>query len=301
MRGRSLFRLELPALRTKETESGSSSLPLGTEVIVLQHGHEADGREGVHTWEGGQPELDPYIGLEGTVVFHNGDMVDVEFKDFPIKAFCEANPQPYELRGVSLAGWIDPPERADFVFDFPIEWVAKRHWYTPTTGEYKGSFRPGQRRKTLAEQHMFRQINPDWAEWLMGWPVGWTSLEPLPRARWDEWRKGMAEGTFWQTEPRSSARYDPDVPYPKAQSIERSRRAGGEVIYPRRKERWEAIGNGQSPLAGVMAWDMLNCDAFMSARERLIDHLVTWAVEHQGVDEAFARRAAERLADKELG
>lgn len=23
------------------------------------------------------------------------------------------------------------------------------------------------------------KLNPDWEEWLMGWPIGWTSLEPL--------------------------------------------------------------------------------------------------------------------------
>jgi hypothetical protein len=22
-------------------------------------------------------------------------------------------------------------------------------------------------------------LNPDWTEWLMGWPIGWTGLRPL--------------------------------------------------------------------------------------------------------------------------
>jgi len=22
-------------------------------------------------------------------------------------------------------------------------------------------------------------LNPDWVEWLMGWPIGWTDLKPL--------------------------------------------------------------------------------------------------------------------------
>lgn len=31
------------------------------------------------------------------------------------------------------------------------------------------------------------QLNPDWVEWLMGWPIGWTALEPLARDKFQEW------------------------------------------------------------------------------------------------------------------
>jgi hypothetical protein len=31
------------------------------------------------------------------------------------------------------------------------------------------------------------QLNPDWVEWLMGWPIGWTALKPLETARFHEW------------------------------------------------------------------------------------------------------------------
>ena len=30
-------------------------------------------------------------------------------------------------------------------------------------------------------------LNPDWVEWLMGWPVGWTSMDSLPVSRWAAW------------------------------------------------------------------------------------------------------------------
>ena len=33
------------------------------------------------------------------------------------------------------------------------------------------------------------QLNPDWVEWLMGWPIGWTDLEPLETGRFREWRR----------------------------------------------------------------------------------------------------------------
>jgi hypothetical protein len=31
------------------------------------------------------------------------------------------------------------------------------------------------------------QLNPDWVEWLMGVPIGWTSLEPLSADRYCGW------------------------------------------------------------------------------------------------------------------
>ncbi len=31
------------------------------------------------------------------------------------------------------------------------------------------------------------QLNPDWVEWLMEWPIGWTSLEPLSGEKYQGW------------------------------------------------------------------------------------------------------------------
>jgi hypothetical protein len=30
-------------------------------------------------------------------------------------------------------------------------------------------------------------LNPDWTEWLMGWPIGWTALQPLEMDRYRKW------------------------------------------------------------------------------------------------------------------
>lgn len=32
-------------------------------------------------------------------------------------------------------------------------------------------------------------LNPDWVEWLMGWPIGWTGLRPLETDRFQQWSK----------------------------------------------------------------------------------------------------------------
>jgi hypothetical protein len=40
-------------------------------------------------------------------------------------------------------------------------------------------------------------LSPDWVSWLMGLPVGWTSLEPLPREEYDQWLQMQRDGTWW--------------------------------------------------------------------------------------------------------
>ena len=42
------------------------------------------------------------------------------------------------------------------------------------------SFRPGQQTPPM-------RLNPEWVEWLMGWPIGHTALEPLATDRYHEW------------------------------------------------------------------------------------------------------------------
>jgi len=33
------------------------------------------------------------------------------------------------------------------------------------------------------------RLNPEWIEWLMGWPINWTELKPLAMARFHEWQR----------------------------------------------------------------------------------------------------------------
>ena len=33
------------------------------------------------------------------------------------------------------------------------------------------------------------KLNPQWVEWLMGWPMGWTGLQPLEMDKFQEWRQ----------------------------------------------------------------------------------------------------------------
>ena len=36
-------------------------------------------------------------------------------------------------------------------------------------------------------------LNPTWVEWLMGWPLGWTSLDALAMDRFQQWRRSHGE------------------------------------------------------------------------------------------------------------
>lgn len=79
--------------------------------------------------------------------------------------------------------------------------VTQRTWPTATATAHKGwspnhnramtddrldysvereSFQPGQQTPPM-------RLNPEWVEWLMGWPIGHTGLKPLATGRYQEW------------------------------------------------------------------------------------------------------------------
>lgn len=79
--------------------------------------------------------------------------------------------------------------------------VTQRTWPTATATAHKGwspnhnramtddrldysvereSFQPGQQTPPM-------RLNPEWVEWLMGWPIGHTGLKPLETGRYHEW------------------------------------------------------------------------------------------------------------------
>ena len=43
-------------------------------------------------------------------------------------------------------------------------------------------------------------LSPDWVEWLMGVPIGWTSMEPLAQADYAQWLQAQQDGTWWLEE-----------------------------------------------------------------------------------------------------
>lgn len=73
------------------------------------------------------------------------------------------------------------------------------HWRTPNASDSnKWSKQPMEDRLAKGQQIRLNtqvspdgsqagQLNPNWVEWLMGWPIGWTDLKPLATAKFQEW------------------------------------------------------------------------------------------------------------------
>ena len=146
-----------------------------------------------------------------------------------------------------------------------VDFIEKRAWPTPTVGDSKssgsrntstskanegmsltdatrgdgGMGRLGGINSSPLKARVGGKLNPDWVEWLMGWPVGWTSLDPLPAERMSEWEKGVSEGSWWTV--------DPVETIPRLTSIKESR-----------VNRLKALGNGQVPAQVLLALEVLS-------------------------------------------
>jgi hypothetical protein len=53
----------------------------------------------------------------------------------------------------------------------------------PSAGWRSGPITPREVAKAIGGK-----LNPQWVEWLMGWPIGWTDLEPLAMVKFRTWR-----------------------------------------------------------------------------------------------------------------
>lgn len=67
---------------------------------------------------------------------------------------------------------------------------------THSANDWNGSSKPGQRRGQLTDPAMGvipagGSLNPTWVEWLMGWPLGWTSMDPMPESTWAAWQQAF--------------------------------------------------------------------------------------------------------------
>jgi hypothetical protein len=72
--------------------------------------------------------------------------------------------------------------------------TAVRMWLTPRTRGLCG----GTGHKEMLIQKIGKeegvkifnggQMNPNWVEWLMGWPIGWTDLKPLETGKFQQWQ-----------------------------------------------------------------------------------------------------------------
>lgn len=78
--------------------------------------------------------------------------------------------------------------------------AAVRGFATPQSREYRSGStkrweeaRKAERSCNLNDQ-IGGKLNPRWVEWLMKWPIGWASLEPLETAKFQQWRHSHGNG-----------------------------------------------------------------------------------------------------------
>lgn len=112
-------------------------------------------------------------------------------------------------------------------------------WPTPTSHLAKETGAPSEydRNEPTISSRVFNgderngmALNPDWDEWLMGWPVGWSDIKPLSTLNWRD----------WQTDPADISEV------PRVTDVKENR-----------ANRLKAIGNGQVPQCVVKAWELL--------------------------------------------
>lgn len=88
------------------------------------------------------------------VVFQQKNLVRlIKETDFGWSGEMFATPQARDYRSGSIARWNDP-----------------------------------KRSRNLNDQ-VGGLLNPNWQEWLMGWPIGWTELKPLEMDKFREWQQ----------------------------------------------------------------------------------------------------------------
>ena len=66
---------------------------------------------------------------------------------------------------------------------------AVRMWPTPTAQDAKNNGAPSQMERNTKplNAEIGGALNPPWVEWLMGWPIGWTGLQPLETVKYRQW------------------------------------------------------------------------------------------------------------------
>jgi len=72
----------------------------------------------------------------------------------------------------------------------------RRAWYqTPTVQDAFSNGGPSQANRNTPPLNSVigGALNPPWVEWLMGWPIGWTDLQPLAMDKFQAWRNSHGE------------------------------------------------------------------------------------------------------------
>jgi hypothetical protein len=93
--------------------------------------------------------------------------------------------------------------------------------HTPTAQDAKNNGGPSQQERESLNSQLAGAINPDWEEWLMGYPVGWTDLRVQ---QVDRTLKGGKR--LWRREPSNLPRITTEKTY----RTQRVRALGNSIV-----------------------------------------------------------------------
>lgn len=72
-----------------------------------------------------------------------------------------------------------------------VQIVERRIFPAPTVQDAKNNGAPSQMERNTKplNAEIGGALNPNWVEWLMGWPIEWTDLKPLETDKFQQWRQ----------------------------------------------------------------------------------------------------------------
>ncbi len=85
-----------------------------------------------------------------------------------------------------------------------VKW--RESWPTPQASEARQGYQDRSRGKKGSQESLTTivqggkakevggALNPTWVEWLMGWPLGWTSMECMQGLTWAAWQRAYQTG-----------------------------------------------------------------------------------------------------------
>jgi hypothetical protein len=82
--------------------------------------------------------------------------------------------------------------------------VGRRKWPTPVTRDYKDTGTKESMTRALNKRNLpglallvgaetGGQLNPDWVEWLMNWPIKWSDLNGFKKQEFQRWQEASAK------------------------------------------------------------------------------------------------------------
>lgn len=126
------------------------------------------------------------------------------------KGYCQSEARRHSPCLAHMVQMFPTPQKADAKFAYQakpeaLEARVQKHqmnlahavqmFPTPTKQDAKNNGSKSQQERNTPPLNAVcgGSLNPPWVEWLMGWPIGWTDLQPLETGKFQLWRQQHSE------------------------------------------------------------------------------------------------------------